>query len=270
LIFALISAHSRISVGFGNIVALLIVSSFLLLSSVLAKRVYVFNFINDKKKLIAVTAVSVFGVLFISLSMLFVNYSKFGNIFSFMPLEKHIMFIHDNKRFERYLKFGSMNINNLKYNLLYYFGTSGFKIKESSPRLIYETVHSDIYRPDSIDGIEFTLSLIYSNPLLFLCIILGFIENLRKFDTKKNILILGSIFTFLITISQLGVTERYFHDFFPLFLFTGITGFNFLLSKYKHNKLILYLFMILIFYSVCVNLATVQAFQIGLLRGHYN
>ncbi len=265
LVFAFLAIHTRVNVGLGNMVCLgiygLISSMYLfhLPNGLLQKLKFIFpkEYITThlKKNLFAllilffVTAVTIGGI----------NYIKFGNVLTFAPLDKHLDFINNPARMakmEKYDKGFLLNISNLIHNTQYYFGVGGLRVLPKFPFITAEAYRSFIPQINSIDNVEFNVSLLFSNPIIFISSIIGFVVIfIKKKHVVLRLAVLGSLVTMILTLSSIGVSERYFHDFFPLIVITSSIGFFYVYDRLSKNILFKVILFLLITYSLYVNFA---------------
>lgn len=263
LFFAFLTCHTRLSLGIGNFVSILILVSLLFLNILFNIKLPLLK--DSHRKKIVPMILTLFGLICIFFSLLFVNYLKFNNVLSFFPYEKHIQLINNKQRLDKYLKYNRYfvgNIDNIRHNFLCYFGIGGTHVQYTFPWFSFEGKRSNIKASDSIDIIEPTSSLIYSNPFLFLCIIIGVYVLYEKRNFHMFILVSGCLVTFFITISAISVSQRYFHDFFPLFLFLGILGFNYFNAIFKNKRrLFILLIALTVTYSAFINFGITLIYQ---------
>ncbi len=263
IFFALVTSHTRISFGIGNLIALLIVGLISILTIFSKTKPEVFKAMK-RENLVRLVIITFVGISSISFSLLYVNYLKFGNPLTFLPIEKHFEFINNKARLDRWLKYNKYfvgNPANVVHNFLYYFGPLGTRLRNDFPYFTFERGFG-IPQLISIDGIEWTSSLWYSNPLLYLSFFIGFYVLFKGMVFRNVVLILGGLSTFFLTIGSGGTTQRYFHDFYPLILFLGIIGFNFIVRRYRKRKLMLrFILIMMILYSSYFNFGITLMFQ---------
>jgi hypothetical protein len=271
LLFVLFAIHSRVPDSLGTILSLVlvcIISIVYYFKKILNSRRFVFylsptpkSMVMDFKKVFVI----IIGVSIILISSLYVNYVKFDNFFEFLPLEKHIQFIDDQDRLKRLLKYNDgklINLYNTVHNLQYYFGYGGLIYRDRFPWVALDGQRGHILRLESIDGIGQNASVLYLNPLLYILSIVGIVVAfLKKKFFEINLILIGSLFTILLTSSSIGIDQRYHHDFYPFLLFTSAFAIAMISLISKFRKFIFGIVIILTIYSIYVNLAISVVFQ---------
>lgn len=267
IIFAAFSLNARIPMGLGNLFSISIIIFLNYLFHFFASLGYQKQWRQKiiKIKLLFISTLLFISVIFFSLS---INFIKFNNFLAFIPIQYNISYINNPKRLSKISKQSFVNSQLLLHNLKYYFGWGGISTTKLFPWIIFDGSRKNIPTPSTIDMIEPNASLLMTNPLLYISIVIGLAVVFFKKSYKKFcFLILGSLTTLLITSSAVSVSERYFQDFFSFFVIAGSIGYAYMSSFLYKKKMLTLFFLILVIYSIYINIFSALTYQRKLIWG---
>ncbi len=271
VVLAFFAVHTRVNVGLGNMFSL---GSYAFISTL-----YLFNlpvWLGDKlefflsrdlkisRVVINISIVVILGLVTI-VTLCGINYIKFGNYFSFAPLDKHVGFINDPPRLDKIMKYngGSIfSLSNVLHNGRYYLGPGGLKFSSEFPYVFSQTYRSFIHRLNSIDKVENNVSLLYVNPFVYFAVVIGcVIVFINKKYGNLRLLVLGSIVTIFPTLCAVGVTQRYEHDFFPFIVMTSAIGFVYIYEKISDIFFLKLVLTFIVVVTIYINFAITLNYQ---------
>lgn len=268
---AFFAIQARVNVGLGNMF-LLGLYAFISITTLSNLPVWPRNIIeyllpNDSKisrLRMNILVIVVLGLVTI-VTLCGINYIKFGNYFSFTPLDKHAQYIDQPYRMEKMKKYynGSLlSLSNIVHNGRYYFGVGGFEFLPTFPYVFSQGYRSFIPQLNSVDLIEYNVSLMYNNPLIYLSMIIGciFIFTKKKY-IRVRLSLLGSLVTIFLTLATIAVSQRYIHDFFPPIVITSSIGFIYIYEYVIKRRFLKFVMLIVVIVALYVNFAITLNYQ---------